>query len=129
MKRTWPIIGVKDVAVSNKWYSTLLGQTAEPLDQHDDFALIEDDDGTVLLGLHEWGGHGEGPPLQSPGEGAPGNGALLFIRIDDFDESLERARGLVPRFETDPEVFESGPGTNAFTVRDPDGYYVTINAL
>jgi hypothetical protein len=110
MKRTWPIIGLKDVAASYKWYSSLLGRPEEPLDQHDDFALIEDDDRTVLLGLHEWGGHDEGPPLQSPGDGQPGNGALLFIRVDDFDESLQRARDLVSRFETDPEVFESGPG-------------------
>jgi catechol 2,3-dioxygenase-like lactoylglutathione lyase family enzyme len=97
--------------------------------RHDDFTSIEDDDGTVLLCLHEWGGHGETPPLRSPGDGQPGNGALLFMRVDDFDASLERARALGCRFETDPEVFESGPGTNAFTVRDPDGYYVTINAI
>jgi hypothetical protein len=51
------------------------------------------------------------------------------MRVDDFDASLERARALGCRFETDPEVFEGGPGTNAFTVRDPDGYYVTINAF
>jgi hypothetical protein len=97
----------------------LLGQPQGP-PGHDDFTLIEDDDGTILLGLHEWGGHGDGQP---------GNGALLFMRVDDFDESLQRARALVSRFETDPEVFESGPGTDAFTVRDPDGYYVTINAI
>jgi catechol 2,3-dioxygenase-like lactoylglutathione lyase family enzyme len=128
MKRTWPIIGVNDVAASCTWYLSLFGQPQRP-PAHDDFTLIEDDDGTILLGLHEWGGHGEGPPLQSPGDGQPGNGALFFIRVDDFDESLERARELVSRFETYPEVFESGPGTNAFTVRDPDGYYVTVNAM
>jgi hypothetical protein len=42
---------------------------------------------------------------------------------------LDRARTLVDRFETDPEVFLSGPDTPTFTVRDPDGYYVMINAL
>jgi catechol 2,3-dioxygenase-like lactoylglutathione lyase family enzyme len=128
MKRTWPIIGVNDVAASTKWYLSLLGQEQRP-PAHDDFTMIDDDDGTVLLCLHQWGAHGERPPLQSPADGQPGNGALLFIRVDDFDASLERARALVTHFETDPEVFESGPDTSAFTVRDPDGYYVTINAL
>jgi predicted enzyme related to lactoylglutathione lyase len=67
--------------------------------------------------------------FRAPATANPGNGALFFIRVDDFDESLERARELVSRFETYPEVFESGPGTNAFTIRDPDGYYVTVNAM
>ena len=127
MKRTWPIIGVKDVAVSSRWYLTLLGQTMRPTG-HDDFDLIGDDDGTILVGLHEWGAHGEGPPLQAPGNDPPGNGALLVIRVDDFEATLDRARGMGSRFETDPEVFISGADTPAFTLRDPDGYYVTVNA-
>ena len=128
MKRTWPIIGVADVAVSNQWYQSLFGQAPEPL-HHDDFAMISDTDGTILVCLHQWGGHGEGPPLRSPAGAQPGNGCLLFIRVDDFDDALKRARGITQRFETDPEVFISGPDTRAFTVRDPDGYYVTINEI
>jgi catechol 2,3-dioxygenase-like lactoylglutathione lyase family enzyme len=128
MRRTWPIIGVADVAASNRWYESLLGREhAEP--HHDDFAMITDADDTVLVCLHQWGAHGEGPPLESRGEGQPGNGCLLFIRVDDFDETLSRARENALRFETDPEVFISGPDTRAFTVRDPYGYYVTINEI
>jgi hypothetical protein len=96
---------------------------------HTDFDIISDDDETVLVALHEWGAHGEGPPLAAPGNEAPGNGALLFLRVDDFEAALGRARTLVARFETDPEVFLSGPDTPTFTVRDPDGYYVMVNAL
>jgi hypothetical protein len=107
---------------------SLLGQEERP-PGHDDFDLITDDDGTVLVALHEWGAHGEGPPLQTLGNDPPGNGALLFIRVDDFEAALARARILVPRFETDPEVFLSGPDTPTFKVRDPDGYYVMVNAL
>jgi hypothetical protein len=128
MKRTWPIIGVKDVGASGRWYRSLLGQEQAPA-AHADFDIISDDDETVLVALHEWGAHGEGPPLQAPGNEPPGNGALLFLRVDDFEASLARARALVTRFETDPEVFLSGPDTPTFTVRDPDGYYVMVNAL
>jgi catechol 2,3-dioxygenase-like lactoylglutathione lyase family enzyme len=128
MKRTWPIIGVADVAASNAWWQTLLGQTPQA-PHHDDFAMITDTDETVLVCLHQWGSHDEGPPLKEPGIDEPGNGCLLFIRVDDFDAALERAKRLVDRFETDPDVFVSGPDTRSFTVRDPDGYYVTINEI
>jgi catechol 2,3-dioxygenase-like lactoylglutathione lyase family enzyme len=128
MKRTWPIIGVADVAASNLWYGSLLGMEHGP-PHHDDFTMITDVDETVLVGLHQWGGHGEGPPLENPGVEPPGNGCLLVIRVDDFDDALGRARTLGLHFETDPEVFISGPATRAFTVRDPDGYYVTINEI
>jgi catechol 2,3-dioxygenase-like lactoylglutathione lyase family enzyme len=128
MKRTWPIIGVKDVVASSRWYLSLLGLEPRP-PGHDDFDIISDDDDTVLVALHAWGAHGEGPPLQAPGGEAPGNGVLLFLRVDDFDATLDRARTLVARFETDPEVFLSGPDTASFTVRDPDGYYLTVNAI
>jgi len=48
MKRTWTIIGVGDVAVSCRWYQSLLGQP-ETRPAHDDFGQILDSDGTVLL--------------------------------------------------------------------------------
>ena len=40
----------------------------------------------------------------SPNEGTPGNGVLLFFRVDDFDMALRRARALVVRFEEEPHV-------------------------
>jgi catechol 2,3-dioxygenase-like lactoylglutathione lyase family enzyme len=126
MKRIWTIIGVKDVAASFKWYQALFGQPRKR-PEHDDFGQLVDSDGTVLLCLHEWGAH-EHPPLMSPEEATPGNGLLLFFRVDDFDAALERARALVPRFEEEPHVNPS-TGTPEFSVRDPDGYYVSLSAL
>jgi hypothetical protein len=41
---------------------------------------------------------------------------------------VQRAHALVPRFEEDPRVNPS-TGTKEFSLRDPDGYYVTISAL
>jgi catechol 2,3-dioxygenase-like lactoylglutathione lyase family enzyme len=126
MKRTWTIIGVTDVAASFRWYQSLFGQ-AETSPAHDDFGQIVDTDGTVLLCLHQWGAH-EHPSLMSPDEAAPGNGLLLFFRVDDFGMALKRARALVTRFEAKPHVNPS-TRTREFSVRDPDGYYVTISAL
>jgi hypothetical protein len=42
--------------------------------------------------------------LLSPDLATPGNGLLLFFRVDDFDLALQRARGLVPRFEEEPHL-------------------------
>jgi catechol 2,3-dioxygenase-like lactoylglutathione lyase family enzyme len=126
VRRTWTIIGVDDVPTSFKWYQSLLG-LPETAPAHDDFGQILDSDGTVLLCLHEWGAH-EHPSLMTPDHGAPGNGLLLFFRVDGFDLALQRARALVNRFEEDPHV-NPNTRTKEFSIRDPDGYYVTISAL
>jgi hypothetical protein len=126
MKRLWTIIGVTNVAASFKWYQTLFGQPAT-LPAHDYFGQILDSDGTVLLCLHSWGAH-EHPTLTSPDRATPGNGLLLFFRVDDFDLALERARTLVTHLEEEPNM---NPNTETleFSLRDPDGYYVMISAL
>jgi catechol 2,3-dioxygenase-like lactoylglutathione lyase family enzyme len=125
MKRTWTIIGVRDVAASARWYQSLFGQPQAP-PAHDHFGQILDTDGTVLLSLHAWGAH-EHPSLTSPEVASPGNGLLLFFRVDDYDETLVRARTVVARFEEEPHV-NPNTQTPEFSLRDPDGYYVTISA-
>jgi catechol 2,3-dioxygenase-like lactoylglutathione lyase family enzyme len=126
MKRTWTIIGVADVVRSCNWYQSLFGQS-KSAPAHDYFGQIVDEDGTVLLCLHRWGDH-DHPSLTSPKRAEPGNGLLLFFRIDDFDEALLRARNLVDRLEEEPNI-NPATGTPEFALRDPDGYYVMVSAL
>ena len=126
MKRTWTIIGVANVAASFKWYQSLLGLPATT-PAHDFFGQLLDSDGTVLLCLHEWGAH-DHPSLTSPDHAKPGNGLLLFFRVDDFTEALSRARVLVSALDEEPHVNPS-TGTGEFALRDPDGYHVMIRAL
>ena len=109
-----------------KWYQSLFGQP-ETAPAHDDFGQIRDTDGTVLLCLYKWGVH-EHPTLTGPDHSEPGNGLLLFFRVDDFDEALPRARALVTGLEEEPHV-NPNTGTREFALRDPDGYYVMISAL
>jgi catechol 2,3-dioxygenase-like lactoylglutathione lyase family enzyme len=126
MRRTWTIIAVSDVARSFKWYQSLLC-LPESAPAHTYFGQILDTDETVLLCLHEWGAH-EHPSLMSPDHAQPGNGLLLFFRIDNFDAALARARTLVAHLDEEPHL---NPNTETldFSLRDPDGYYVTISAL
>ncbi|MGI9087426.1 MAG: VOC family protein [Chthoniobacterales bacterium] len=136
MKRIWTIIGVRDVPSSFKWYQSLFGQP-ETVPGHDDFAQILDTDGTVLLCLHLWADSPRNgmmrpahdhPTLMSPDEASPGNGLLLFFRVDDYEMALKRARARVARFDEEPHV-NPNTQTREFSLRDPDGYYVTINEL
>lgn len=126
MRRTWTIIGVADVSRSFRWYQSLLG-LPESAPAHEYFGQILDTDGTVLLCLHAWGEH-EHPSLTSPEHVQPGNGLLLFFRIDGFEDAVPRARGLVERFEEETHL-NPNTETPEFSLRDPDGYYVTISAL
>jgi catechol 2,3-dioxygenase-like lactoylglutathione lyase family enzyme len=126
MKRTWTIVGVRDVPTSFKWYQSLFG-LPETAPAHDYWGQICDPDGTVLLCLHQWGSH-EHPSLMSPDAAQPGNGLLLFFRVDDFNMALSRARALVYRLDEEPHV-NPATGTSEFALRDPDGYYVMVSAL
>jgi len=126
VRRTWTIIGVRDVPRSFAWYQALLGQRPTP-PGHSYFGQLVDSDGTVLLCLHAWGVE-DHPSLRSPKGGTPGNGLLLFFRVDDFDAALKRARALGARLEEEPHL-NPNTRTREFSLRDPDGYFVSISAL
>ena len=76
MKRTWTIIGVRDVPGSFHWYQSLFGQP-ETSPAHAYFGQILDSDGPVLLCLHEWGAH-EHPSLLSPITRRPATASSCF---------------------------------------------------
>ena len=83
MKRIWTIIGVDDVAGSFTWYQSLFGQP-HTSPGHDHFGQLLDADGTVAcspVGAHEH------PSLMSPTRPRLAT-ALLFFRVDDYDEAL-----------------------------------------
>jgi hypothetical protein len=125
MKRTWTIIGVRDVAHSFRRYQSLFGQPAtQP--GHDYWGQLVDADGTVLLCLHQWGAH-EHPTLTSPDTATPGNGLLLFSAWMISRRRLKEAP-LVDRLEEEPDV-NPATGTKESALRDPDGYYVMISSL
>jgi len=88
---------------------------------------LVDAGGTVLLCLHAWGDHGHSS-LSDPGRAEPGHGLVLFFRVDDLEPALHRAHATTSRFDEEPHLNPS-TGTLEFSLRDPDGYYVTISSL
>ena len=65
MKRTWTIIGVRDVPRSFKWYQSLFGQRLTA-PAHSYFGQLLDSDGTVLLLLFHTD-HKHRPDIQYSG--------------------------------------------------------------
>ena len=129
MKRTWTIIGVRDVPGSFEWYQSLFGQP-ETSPGHDYFGQILDTDGTVLLCLHQWGAH-EHPTLMSPDEAPPGQRASLVLPRRRFrhgpEEGTRSRRPVRRRTPREPEHSNNGvltPGSGRILCHDqcdPDG--------
>jgi hypothetical protein len=67
------------------------------------------------------------PSLTSPDAAGTGNGLRLFIRVENFDEVLKRARDVAGGLAGEPYV-NPNTGTMELSLRDPDGYYVSISA-
>lgn len=122
--RPQPLIAVRDVEASSRWYQKLLGCTSghggpeyERLMQGDDF----------ILQLHAWGAH-EHPPLKAAGTTPVGHGVLLWFAVDDFDAALKRARGLKPKF-IDEELLNTNANQRESWFYDPDGYVVVLAGM
>ncbi|WP_028778209.1 VOC family protein [Shimazuella kribbensis] len=123
MTHTEPIIAVENVKTSLKWYTTLL-DCKHTHTQNDVFDQLMDTDGRILLCLHRWGDH-EHPSLLSPLEGQVGNGLLLYFRIDQFQKAWDRAQTLDSVIAAPPH-YNPYAQHHEFTLRDPDGYYITV---
>ena len=98
MKRTWTILGVRDVPGSFRWYQSLFGQ-AETAPAHSYFGQILDSDGTVLA-LPARVGFARPSLTDEPrSRPRPATASSCSFCVDDFDKALTRARALVSRFE------------------------------
>jgi catechol 2,3-dioxygenase-like lactoylglutathione lyase family enzyme len=118
-------MGVGDIVNSVAWYQTLVG-LPKLTPAHGHFGRhILDADGTVcspFTSRRAWASPADRP------EPRPGNGLLLFFRVDDFDEALPSVRALVSRLEEEPHR-NTNTATMEFALRDPDGYHVMVSAL
>ncbi len=121
MIKNEPIIGVRDVEKSSKWYQNLL----DCLSGHggDVFEMLQDQNGDTFLCLHKWGEH-EHPSLSSPDIPA-GNGLILYLRVQDLNKTWEKAKALNLQIEEAKHI-NSNSGKEQFCLKDLDGYYLMI---
>ncbi len=121
MNKIDPIIAVKDVNASAEWYERVLG--CKRTHGRDKFAVLEDENGEVLLCLHTWGEHAH-PTMQDSGI-SPGNGLILYYKTDKIDLIIANIEKMQYPIEEKMHV-NPNSGKKEFSIRDPDGYYLTI---
>lgn len=121
MTKIDPIIAVKDVEASAKWYQSVLG--CKKIHGGDEFAVLASENDEILICLHKWGAHGH-PTMTNPNV-TPGNGLILYFKTENMNavrQNVEKAGCSVV------EDIHLNPNSKKleFSLCDPDGYYLTI---
>ncbi|HTT05724.1 MAG TPA: VOC family protein [Steroidobacteraceae bacterium] len=117
-----PLIAVRNVRASSRWYTELLGADSLPEHPHRDLYERISCSGRLLLQLHAWDEENH-PNLVGADAAPPGHGVLLWFQVDDFDSVVQRARALRADVVEEPHV-NPAPGHREIWLRDPDGYVV-----
>jgi glyoxalase/bleomycin resistance protein/dioxygenase superfamily protein len=117
-----PLIAVRNVRASSRWYAELLG--AVPEHAHRDLYERISSSGRLILQLHAWDEENH-PNLINANAAPPGHGVLLWFQVDDFDSVVQRARALRSEIIAEPHV-NPRPQHREMWLRDLDGYVVLI---
>lgn len=121
MTKLDPIIAVKDVNASSDWYEAVF--VCKRIHGGNDFAVLEDENGEILICLHKWGEHNH--PTMTDAGIRPGNGLILYYKTDNMELIRTNLKNM--NYPVEEEIHRN-PNSNKieFSVKDPDGYYLTI---
>jgi catechol 2,3-dioxygenase-like lactoylglutathione lyase family enzyme len=122
--RAQPLIAVRDIKASTRWYAKLLGVEELGVREHAHIYQRLLRDGSLVLQLHAWDKE-DHPNLVNADAAPVGHGLLLWFEVDDFDGAVKRARRLKATVVTEPHV-NPAPQHREMWLRDPDGYVVVI---
>jgi catechol 2,3-dioxygenase-like lactoylglutathione lyase family enzyme len=125
--RPQPLICVRDVEASSRWYQRLLGCQSDHGGAEYERLVSR---GVLVLKLHRWDVEHHHGPIGDPDAKPYGNGVLLWFEIDDIDAAIARAVELkaevvLPRHRNPPDG-DGGPNHWECWFRDPDGYTVVL---
>ena len=125
--RPQPLLCVRDVEASSRWYQRLLGlQSAHGGREYE---RLQTADGRLIMQLHAWDVMHDHGAIGDP-KLPPGNGVLIWIEIDDFDAALARANELKPEVvlpkHRNPPDGKGGPNHWELWILDPDGYTIVL---
>jgi len=117
-----PIIAVKNVPDTSKWYQAVFG--CRSIHGGDEFDVLVTGDHEVLICLHKWNEH-DHPTMKNP-EITNGNGLILYFRIENMDEIRQNVSKVGYDVEREIQLNQNS-GKREFSLRDPDGYYLIIS--
>ena len=122
--RPQPILAVRDVRASQRWYAEVLGLEKDPDCNHSHVYERLYSGGQLILQLHAW--DEENHPNLVNADAAPvGHGILVWFEVDYFDAAVARARVLGAAVVEEPHV-NPAPNHREMWLRDPDGYVVVF---
>lgn len=124
MAEAQPLIAVRNVRASSRWYVELLGADSLPDHEHRDFYDRILCCGRLVLQLHAWDEE-DHPNLVNAEAAPPGHGVVIWFQVDDFDAAVKRALGLGAEIIQGPH-FNPAPRHMEIWLRDPDGYVVVL---
>lgn len=126
--RPQPLIAVRGVEASSRWYRELLGcRSGHGGPKYERLVA----NGELVMQLHDWGVDHQHGAIGDPEARPYGNGVLLWFEIDDFDAAVERAGRLgaevvLAPHRNPPEGEPGGPAHRELWLRDPNGYTVVL---
>jgi len=125
--RPQPLICVRDVEASSRWYQRLLNcQSAHGGPEYERLVA----NGILILQLHSFEVEHHHGPIGDPNDKPYGNGVLLWFELDDFDAAASRATQLkaevIMSRHRNPPSGDGGPNHWELWLRDPDGYTVVL---
>ena len=121
-----PLIAVRDVRASSRWYTVLLGAESLPEHRHRDVYDRVSRAGRLVLQLHAWDAE-DHPNLVDADAARVGHGVVLWFQVDDFDAAVERAGQLAAEIVEGP-YFNPAPRHRELWLRDPDRFVVVISS-
>lgn len=116
-----PIIAVKEVEASSRWYQLIFG--CRSMHGGKEFDILVSAEGEIMLCLHLWGQHGH-PTMADPGI-TPGNGLILYFKTPHMEKIRQNVREMDWPVEEDIHLNPNSQ-KEEFSIRDPDGYYLTV---
>jgi catechol 2,3-dioxygenase-like lactoylglutathione lyase family enzyme len=123
MMRPQPLIAVRDVEASSRWYQRLFeceGAHGGPNYER----LVKN--GALILQLHRWNdGSDDHVNLEDSDRAPHGYGVLLWYETDAFDKAVKRIRALKAEIVEEPHL-NSAANHREVWIRDPDGYLVVL---
>jgi predicted enzyme related to lactoylglutathione lyase len=121
--RLAPLICVRDVEASSRWYQQLLrcssghgGREYERLNSN----------GKLVLQLHRWDVEHQHGLLGDVNIRPYGNGVLFWFELEDFDEAAARAEAMQVEI-VKPRHWSENANWELW-LRDPDGYVVVLTS-
>lgn len=117
-----PVIAVKDVDASAKWYEQIFGFKNSSPEGHG-FAVLKSETNEIVLCLHKW--EMDNHPTMKNSSITPGNGLILYFRTKNMDTIYQSVIKAGCVLEEDIHL-NPKPMKKEFSFCDPDGYFLTV---